>query len=264
MTGEKIYETDGYWIAETYIKSYYVVTSNQMAAASQIAVKIRPEEVQKIIEHNGDWSVVLSIISSRGFLYASYKEKKMILLINACVRQESRTWKLTEALLSKLSGEVEEVRLDCLDFPIANETFLRKRDALIAAEKWDDPLFDLARQFAAADTVIVAAPYWDLSFPAALKQYFEQINVLGITFRYTPEGTPEPLCRAKKLYYVTTAGGVFVPDEFGFRYVRSLAENFYGIREFEYLKAVGLDVEGADTDQILAETIKKIDVIIAP
>ena len=41
-------------------------------------------------------------------------------------------------------------------------------------------MFDLAKQFAEADEVIIAAPFWDLSFPAALKQYFEQINVLGI------------------------------------------------------------------------------------
>ncbi len=182
----------------------------------------------------------------------------MILLINACVREASRTWRLTEALLSKLPGEVQEVKLSEIRFPAADEVFLKKRDALIAAEKWEDPLFSLARQFAAADTVVVAAPYWDLSFPAALKQYFEQINVLGITFQYTSEGTPEPLCRAGKLYYVTTAGGIFVPDEFGFGYVKCLAESFYGIREFEYLKAVGLDVEGADPEKILADAIAAI------
>ena len=61
-------------------------------------------------------------------------------------------------------------------------------------------MFELARQFAAADQIVIAAPYWDLSFPAALKQYFEQINVLGITFAYTPEGVPKGLCRARKLY----------------------------------------------------------------
>ena len=42
-------------------------------------------------------------------------------------------------------------------------------------------------------------------------EYFEQINVLGITFVYTPEGYPKGLCRAKALYYVTTAGGCYVP-----------------------------------------------------
>ena len=89
---------------------------------------------------------------------------------------------------------------------------------------------------------MVAAPYWDLSFPAALKQYFEQINVLGITFKYSPEGTPIPLCKEKELIYVTTAGGVFVPEEFGFGYVKALAQGFYGIPDVRQVREVGLDI----------------------
>ena len=34
-------------------------------------------------------------------------------------------------------------------------------------------MFDLAGQFAGADTIVIAAPFWDLSFPAALKQYMQ-------------------------------------------------------------------------------------------
>ena len=44
-------------------------------------------------------------------------------------------------------------------------------------------MFDLARQFARAEIIVMAAPYWDLSFQAALKQYLEQVNVVGITCR---------------------------------------------------------------------------------
>ena len=103
----------------------------------------------------------------------------------------------------------------------------------------------MANQFARADEIVIAAPFWDLSFPAALKQYFEQINVLGITFMYTPEGLPKGLCRASKLYYVMTAGGMYVPEEYGFGYVRALARNFYGIEDVKLIKAVGLDIAGA-------------------
>ena len=218
----------------------------------------------------------------------------MILFINACVRKESRTKRLADAVLRKLqedaecavkplndaeiqedaessaesqakiqedaksSPEIQELRLEDVDFPVADEAFLQKRDALLAQRKYDDPMFDLARQFAAAEEIVVAAPYWDLSFPAALKQYFEQINCMGITFEYTPEGYPSPMCRAKKLHYVTTAGGAFVPEEFGFGYVKALSQGFYGIDDVDLTMAVGFDIVGADEEKILKEAIDKI------
>ena len=182
----------------------------------------------------------------------------MLLYINACVRAQSRTKRLADRLIEKLGGGAERLDLASLSFPVADEAFLDRRDRLIAAGAFDDPLFDLARQFAAADRIVIAAPYWDLSFPAALKQYVEQINVLGITFAYTPEGVPKGLCRAKKLYYVMTAGGIFVPEEYGFGYVRTLARSFYGIEDVELIQAVGLDLVGADPEEILRECLERI------
>ncbi|MCR5210692.1 MAG: NAD(P)H-dependent oxidoreductase [Lachnospiraceae bacterium] len=182
----------------------------------------------------------------------------MVLFINACVRKNSRTRKLAEALLSGIKDEVCEVKVADIAFPVANEDFLKKRDSLIAKGEWDDPLFDLARQFASAESIIVAAPYWDLSFPACLKQYFEQINVLGITFEYSAEGLPVPKCNADKLYYVTTAGGAFVPEEFGFGYIKALAQGFYGIDDVRLIKATGLDIDGADVDEIMGKAIDSV------
>ena len=112
-------------------------------------------------------------------------------------------------------------------------------------------MFNYARAFASADEIVVAAPFWDLSFPASLKQYFEQINVVGITFRYTSGGIPQGLCRASKLTYITTAGGEFFPPEYGFGYIDALARNFYGIKNTRLIKATGLDVDGADVEAIL-------------
>jgi len=182
----------------------------------------------------------------------------MILYLNACVRKESRTKRLSDFLLSKLDEPYTEVRLADIEFPVTDEAYLTKRDQLIAAEAFSDPMFSLANQFAEADRIVIAAPYWDLSFPAALKQYFEHINVLGITFTYTPEGIPQGLCRARELYYVTTAGGNYVPEEYGFGYVKSLAQSYYGIQDVRLIQAVGLDLDGAAPEQILKDCMKKI------
>ena len=156
----------------------------------------------------------------------------MVLFINACVRKESRTKQLADYVLSKMNEPYEEVYLNAIDFPVVDESFLNRRDKLIADREFDDPMFDLARQFAEADEIVIAAPFWDLSFPATLKQYFEQINVTGVTFYYTPEGFPKGLCRAKCLTYVTTAGGDFFPEEYGAGYVKALAQNFLHMATF--------------------------------
>ena len=134
----------------------------------------------------------------------------------------------------------------------------RMRQAQALARAAQDEAFAPARQFAEAKTIVIAAPYWDLSFPAMLKQYIEHINVLGITFEYTPEGIPKGLCKADKLYYVTTAGGNYVPDDFGFGYIKALAQNFYGIKDVKLIKASGLDIYGANTKAIMKEAVEGI------
>ncbi|WP_303837960.1 NAD(P)H-dependent oxidoreductase [Ruminococcus flavefaciens] len=183
----------------------------------------------------------------------------MVLFINACVRaDQSRTLRLADLLLQQLNEPFTELNLSDIDFQPVDYSYIKTRDILLSEGNYDNPMFDLARQFAEADTIVIAAPYWDLSFPAMLKQYFEQINAIGITFKYTEEGYPIGLCKAKKLYYVTTAGGMFFPEEYGFGYIRALAENFYGIKDCIMFKAVGLDIDGADEEQILLECEKQI------
>ena len=149
----------------------------------------------------------------------------------------------------------EEIRLVDYPFPAVNEDYLQKRDQLIAAGDFHHPMFDLARRFSEADTIVIAAPYWDLSFPAMLKQYLEQINVVGITFYYSAEGIPVGLCKAGRLFYVSTAGGPYVPDTFGFGYIKALAETYYGIQDVRKIEAVGLDIAGADADAIMADAM---------
>ena len=182
----------------------------------------------------------------------------MLLFINACVRGDSRTKRLADCLLETLDTPYTELRLEALSFPRVNEAFLTARDEKIKARAFDDPMFTLARQFAGADEIVIAAPFWDLSFPAALKAYLEQITAVGLTFRYTPEGVPVGLCRAKRLIYVTTVGGPSCPESFGFGYVEALAKGFYGIGDVELVKVCGLDIIGAPVEELLLAGEKEI------
>ena len=190
---------------------------------------------------------------------ARKKTTTMILYVNACVREASRTQRLAQHLLAGMSGHIREVRLLDITFPKMDESFLRRRDDLVAAGAYEDAMFDLARTFAAADAIVIAAPFWDLSFPAALKQYFEQVNVPGITFVYGDNGVPTGLCRAKELYYLTTAGGAIPSEAYGYGYVKALAQGFYGIPHIEMIRAEGLDIDGADVEQIMLAQERRLN-----
>lgn len=174
-----------------------------------------------------------------------------ILLINACMRPESRTRQLTESVLEQLDGVIEEVRLSDLSLSALGQKEIEKREQATRNQDFSDPMFDLAKQFAAADHIVVAAPYWDLMFPGVLKIYLENIMVTGITFRYSTDGKPESLCRAKTMDYVTTSGGYIGQNDFGFDYMNALARNFFGIKTIHRYAAEGLDILGEDTDKIL-------------
>lgn len=179
----------------------------------------------------------------------------MTLYINSCPRNCSRTARLAQSLLKKL-GAYEEVDLQKENLSPLDEKKLELRTELIQKNDYSDEMFRYAKQFAAADTIVIAAPFWDLSFPSELKIYIENIYVTGIVSRYTAEGRPEGLCRAEKLYYVTTAGGPY-DGRFSFEYIKELAEKYFGIKEAVLIKAEMLDVYGYDAEKILAECEKK-------
>ena len=180
--------------------------------------------------------------------------KNKILFINACVRPESRTRELSRHLINRLDGEITEVNLYKEDLlPLCNKGIEKRALHDISGEE-----FEYAKQFSKADVIVIGAPFWDLSFPAVLKLYFENVTVSGITFEYSDKGRPVSKCNAKKLYYITTSGGYIGNNNFGFDYVKALSENFFGINDVHFFSAEGLDIRGADIKSIMDEAKERI------
>ena len=186
----------------------------------------------------------------------------MILFIDSCVREDSRTRRLAEHLLAGLGGAYERVALAGDPLPTLDGETLARRNAACERGDFSDPYFDTAKQFAAADDIVIAAPFWDLSFPATVKKYIETVCVAGLTFRYTGDGVPAGLCRAKRLFFVTTAGGTIFNDAYGFGYIRDLAKFMFGIPDVRMIKAEGLDIDGADVEGILASAFREADAVV--
>ena len=180
----------------------------------------------------------------------------MTLYINCCPRRESRTDRLARALLAKL-GDYEELRLYDEPLQALDEKRLEMRETLLAQGEFSQEQFRYARQFAQADRIVVAAPFWDLSFPALLKVYIEQVSVDGITFGSTADGL-KGLCRASHLVFLTTRGGFYTGDamEMGSRYLDAL-HTFFGIGEYTCIAADGMNVAGFDAETALRRAMQE-------
>lgn len=112
-------------------------------------------------------------------------------------------------------------------------------------------ILNIAEETAAADRIVIAAPFWDMSFPAALKTLIEQISINGIMFEDTPSGT-KGLCRAEKILYITTRGmdistGSVLEQASG--YIKAVA-HLWGIPECCFVSAIGTDIVSEEELQI--------------
>jgi FMN-dependent NADH-azoreductase len=183
---------------------------------------------------------------------------KTALLIDSTIRgKDSRTRKLLEAFADHLPAAYKQDRLILTEEDLQPLTgdFFYSRQELLEEGKLDHPRFRYARQFQQADLIVIAAPFWDLSFPALLKIYIENISLDGITFLSTAEGL-KGNCRAGEMIYLTTRGGFYhdSEDEQASPYLKSLCRMF-GIPKFAMVDADGLDVAEYDSAQALNEGI---------
>ena len=182
-----------------------------------------------------------------------------LLFVNCCISQRgenSRTLSLARAFLEAFraahpGAEIETVKPETLlTLRHFGPEMLNDRDALAGVGAWDAPVFDLARQFRAADRIVVAAPFWDLSFPAALRTYIEYISANGLTYHYEADGCHGD-CRAERLVYLTTGGDVEREDSVGVTHWRQLAAMF-GVGRFDYVFAGGLDLVPERAEALLS------------
>ena len=187
---------------------------------------------------------------------------KKLLFIDACVnRGISRTEQLAQTLLKEMNQngeyEIETLNLEDEDLKLFTGKESALRESLTRAGNFEGPLFISEKQFAAADRIVVAAPYWDFSFPARMKCYLEQICVTGLTFTFSSKGIPGGLCHADSLHYVTTSGGSIGELNLGYEYLEKLCKVYYGINETVCYTAEGLDIEGNSVEEIMKEAGEK-------
>ena len=186
-----------------------------------------------------------------------------VLFIDCCIRgEQSRTRKLAEAFLAELAkrDDVSIERLTLMDEPIIpfSNGFFWQREGLLEQGELNHPRFRYAHRFQRADRIVIAAPFWDLSFPALLKVYIENLCVQGITFDCDEKNGCFGVCRAEKMLFLTTRGGAMEGSamDSGKKYLGDMAQ-FFGIPSFSAIAADALDMGLEPVDTILNRAITR-------
>ena len=129
---------------------------------------------------------------------------KKLLYIDSCIRGElSRTKRIATPIIKKLSEryEVETIVINDLDLvPVQYDENRRRAGGIVSEEAvcW-------ANKIKNADRIVIAAPFWDMSIPAALKTFFELCSLFGVTFD-SGDKTCYGLCKAENAMLITTRG----------------------------------------------------------
>ena len=165
---------------------------------------------------------------------------KNIIFIDACMRAGSRTKRIAARIIEELSGRycIETIRLGKADYPVVDNRILEERNNGTVPKAHAE----LAGRIAAADRIVIAAPFWDMSFPSALKVFFENMSLFGITFDSNDKEC-YGLCKAEKVMYITTRGmdiSTGDPLEQATPYIRALS-HLWGWGELTVISAQNMD-----------------------
>jgi FMN-dependent NADH-azoreductase len=129
---------------------------------------------------------------------------KKLVVIDACIREgESRTRRIAEPIIRRLESRYEVTFFHLTEMsmePLTPKTYADRAAGIIP--EW---AVKAAKTVAEADRIVIAAPFWDMSFPAVLKTFIEHISLFDITF--TDNGRScVGLCKCEKVMYITTRG----------------------------------------------------------
>ena len=130
-----------------------------------------------------------------------------------------------------------------LDLDVVQKELLNKRMHGEIPQK----VMAWAEQMRDADRIVIAAPFWDMSIPAALKVFFELCSIFDVTFK-SNDKTCYGNCKAEKMMYITTRGmDIATGDELeqATPYLKALSW-LWGIGPLQVVAAQNMDYVSAE------------------
>lgn len=120
----------------------------------------------------------------------------------------------------------------------------------------------LIEQLMSHDTLVLAAPMYNLGIPSTLKAWIDRVSRAGKTFRYTSEG-PQGMLKHMRAYLVFARGGIYrdTPLDTQTGYLKSVL-GLMGIDAIETIFAEGLNMGGDARQQSLANAMSRVEDLV--
>lgn len=176
--------------------------------------------------------------------------------------------------------DYELIELDICNenIPELNYRYFKCRAELVSGPEYDalspedkaavDRINQLCDQFLSADVYVIAAPMWNVFFPARLVTYIDCIVQNHKVIEITPEEVTGLLDdKERKMVYIQSSGGKY-PKLFsskvnhGTNYLHDLF-TFVGFSQFEKLIVEGVETPEVGKEKAMQKAIDDMDNIIS-
>ena len=124
----------------------------------------------------------------------------IVAVIDSTIRKESRTREILNNVINHYKGEVDFKVYDINEYeliPTNKYNFDQKGS--------EEIYFEISKEISSMDGLIIAAPFWDMTYPALLKVFLEKLSIPNVMFL---DGTKEVvgLSNNKFMLFITTRG----------------------------------------------------------
>jgi FMN-dependent NADH-azoreductase len=176
---------------------------------------------------------------------------KLLQIKSSILGQNSNSSKYTDKLINNLKKDGDEVMVR--DVAVNTVTQLSAEvlgqlgnsESLVSKEHGS-----LIEEIKSSNVVIIAAPMYNFSIPATLKNYFDAITKVGQTFKYSEAGQPIGFLTGKKVYVIITRGGKYKEQGLTFQedYLK-MQLGFIGMTEVKFIFLEGFAM-GVSSEEI--------------
>ncbi|WMJ79377.1 NAD(P)H-dependent oxidoreductase [Clostridium sp. MB40-C1] len=130
-----------------------------------------------------------------------------------------------------------------------------------------DRINQLCDQFVSADTYVIAAPMWSVSFPSRLKRYLDCVILNNKVIKVAPDEIKGLLNdKERNMIYIQSSGGIY-PKIFsgqfnhGVDYCHDIFK-FLGINKFEKILIQGVNMPEIGRDEAISRAYEDVDRVI--